>query len=211
MLTQRIVDHLVYAVPDLQTAMDDLEKLLGIRPNFGGYHTAKGTKNAVLNLGNGCYLEILAVDEENKEISSPRWMGVDLIDKPRMTRWCLKSNDLEKDSQTLKKYNPEMGEISGGQRKMSDGNLLAWSMIMPLAAPEVDLIPFMVDWRKSAIHPTEWMEDVCRLVALDFSHPHPEIINPILSEFSPNLIISKGKTARITAHINSPNGVVELR
>jgi len=58
-------DHIVYAVTNLEAAIDEFEKLSGLRPVFGGYHTTKGTKNALVNLGNECYLEILAIDEGN--------------------------------------------------------------------------------------------------------------------------------------------------
>ena len=89
----RKIDHIVYAVPDLSAACDELEELLGVRPIFGGYHDSQGTKNALLNLGNQCYLELLAVDEANTKIEAPRWMGVDLIQHPRITRWAIKSDN----------------------------------------------------------------------------------------------------------------------
>jgi len=59
----------------------------------------------------------MAIDENNEKISAPRWMGIDFIEKTQMTRFALKSENLEKDSAILKKYAAEMGEISGGARK----------------------------------------------------------------------------------------------
>ena len=153
MFQKRKIDHIVYAVPDLEEAIDDLENRLGIRPTFGGYHTTKGTKNALVNLGNACYLEILTTDEKNTSVKAPRWMGVDLAGPPQITRWSLKSNQLEEDSKILQDYRVEMGMIEGGQRKMTDGRLLTWDMILPLAAPRVELMPFMTDWQHSDIHP----------------------------------------------------------
>ncbi|MEL6718114.1 MAG: VOC family protein, partial [Bacteroidota bacterium] len=73
------LDHIVYAVPNLEEAINWFEENAGIQPVFGGYHTTQGTKNALLKIGAQCYLELLAVDKENKEIVSPRWMGIDLI------------------------------------------------------------------------------------------------------------------------------------
>ena len=210
MFSNRKIDHIVYAVPNLETAMNDLEKLLGVRPIFGGYHTLQGTKNAVLNLGNKCYLEIIAIDFENESIQSPRWMGVDFIEIPTITRWCLKSNDLEKDSQVLKKYVAKMGTIQEGQRKMSDGNLLTWKMIMPLASPTVEFIPFMVDWQYSKIHPTEKMPEVCVLKELNFTHPNPQTLKPIFEGLSLNLNIQKGEKVRISLKIKCPNGIVNI-
>ena len=64
----RQIDHIVYTVPNLEKAMDWFTEISGIQPAFGGYHTTQGTKNAVVNLGNSCYLELLAADNENKNI-----------------------------------------------------------------------------------------------------------------------------------------------
>jgi len=102
MMHNRKIDHIVFAVPNLEAAMNEFEELTGIRPAFGGYHTTQGTKNAVVNLGNDCYLEILAADNDNTQIAPPRWMGIDLIESPQITRWSLKSKDLQSDSAVLK-------------------------------------------------------------------------------------------------------------
>jgi hypothetical protein len=55
---------------------------LGVKPVIGGRHLLHGTKNALINLGNQCYLEILAKDEENPTFKGTRWMGIDLITQP---------------------------------------------------------------------------------------------------------------------------------
>ncbi len=45
------VDHLVYAVPDLDRGIAYIEQLLGIRATLGGRHVGRGTHNALLALG----------------------------------------------------------------------------------------------------------------------------------------------------------------
>lgn len=204
------IDHIVYAVTDLEAAMDEFEKLSGLRPVFGGYHTTKGTKNALVNLGNECYLEILAIDQANTAIAPPRWMGIDLVKTSQITRWSLKSNQLRKDSEILQKYHPEMGIIQAGQRKTNTGDTLTWKMILPLATPAVELVPFMTDWQHSAVHPTQNLPQECALIGLSFTHPNSAEIQKIFDELGVNMNIEKGEKMMIKAKIKSPNGIFEI-
>ncbi|MEM6769639.1 MAG: VOC family protein, partial [Bacteroidota bacterium] len=168
------LDHLVYAVPDLQQAVDWFEANTGLRPAIGGRHLHQGTHNAVVNLGKGAYLEVVAPDPDNTSIPPPRWMGVDLITKPRMVRWSLKSNDLAQDAQRLQAVNPALGTIHTGQRKLTTGDLLRWQMTLPLSTPAIDLIPFFLDWTASDFHPTDRMPDQFDCMQIELRHPHPE-------------------------------------
>ncbi len=208
---KRTIDHIVYAVSNLEDAMNTFEEKLGVRPAFGGYHKTKGTKNALLNLSNGCYLELLAVDESNTEILPPRWMGVDVLTKNQITRWALKSETLEGDSSILQQYNSEMGAIVGGARNTADGALLKWEMILPLAKPEVEIVPFMVDWSQSETHPTAVLEDVgCSLVELYGKHPEPEIFDELFKNLEFELKVERGEEVELKMRIKSPMGTIEL-
>ncbi len=206
----RKIDHIVYAVQDLDTAMVWFEQQIGIRPTFGGYHTTQGTKNALIDLGDECYLEILALDSNNIKIKSPRWMGIDHINAPQLTRWSLKSADLKSDSEILKTYRAEMGNIQGGQRKMSDGELLIWQLLMPLPAPKVELIPFMINWQNSKAHPTSQLPKACELISLQFTHPHPTALQEVFKQLHIDTNITAGKEITIKAKIKCPKGLIEI-
>ena len=56
------VDHLIIAVKDLDKAINDYEKILGITPCWKGEHAKLGTKNALFNFEN-TYLELLSPSE----------------------------------------------------------------------------------------------------------------------------------------------------
>lgn len=185
-------------------------KTTGIAPSFGGYHLTQGTKNALVNLGNQCYLEILAADSTNEKITPPRWMGIDLIKNAQVTRWCLKSKDLEKDSEVLKNHQSTLGTIYGGQRKTSTGDLLAWEMILPLASPKVDLLPFMVDWSNSSVHPTDNLPSQCQLLAINFYHPKPKTLQPYFEELGVKHTIKKGNSSLIKLTLETQKGIIEV-
>src|SRR4051812_16806629 len=84
----RATDHLVYASPDLNASIADLFERLGVRATPGGSHPGRGTRNALLGLGPGCYLELIGPDEGQ----TPSWF---LTDEPRLVAWAVREADLE--------------------------------------------------------------------------------------------------------------------
>lgn len=205
------IDHIIYAVQDLNTAILEFEEKLGVRPIFGGYHKSFGTKNALIYLGDSCYLELLAADESNTAIAKPRWMGIDLLQKNQITRWALKSNTLENDSALLKKIDSKMGNIQSGSRNMADGGVLQWDLIMPLPKPQVELVPFMLDWSKSKMHPTNSLPTMdCKLIELYGSHPTPEKFELIFEQLDIDFHIKTSNDIKLTALIKCPKGQIEI-
>ena len=90
------VDHLVYATPDLQMGVDRVQKMLGVRAAAGGQHPGRGTRNALLSLGPGRYLEIIGPDPEQPKPAQPRPFGIDALKAPRLVTWAAKGTDLER-------------------------------------------------------------------------------------------------------------------
>lgn len=83
------VDHLVFATPDLNRGVDEIERLLGIRASAGGPHPGRGTRNALVALGPHTYLEIMAPDPDQPPPSTPRPFGLDLLTHSRLVAWAL--------------------------------------------------------------------------------------------------------------------------
>ena len=195
----------------MDAATAELEKKLGVRPVFGGFHTAFGTTNALVSLGDGCYLELLAKDDTNTEAARPRWMGVDVLQRNQITRWAMKSNQLNADSDILRSNNPKMGSIRSGSRTIANGGLLQWNMIIPLPLPETELLPFMVDWTTSELHPADALPDMgCRLIELYGTHPFPATFETIFDQLDIDFSIKISTEIKLTALIECPNGHVEI-
>jgi len=54
------IDHVILGVDDLDRGVKAFEAATGVKPVYGGKHPG-GTHNALVSLGEGMYLEILAV------------------------------------------------------------------------------------------------------------------------------------------------------
>ena len=82
-----MLDHLVYGTPDVDRTIDDLEALFDVRASPGGRHPGRGTRNALLSLGQDRYLEIIGPDSSQEGFQGPRPFGLDGISQPRLITW----------------------------------------------------------------------------------------------------------------------------
>jgi Glyoxalase-like domain len=60
------IDHVMVGASNLDRAISDFEKATGIHPVFGGKHPGRGTENALVSLGRGTYLELIAPQPDAK-------------------------------------------------------------------------------------------------------------------------------------------------
>ncbi len=89
-----MLDHIVYAVPDLAQAVADLQERLGVRATLGGKHTGRGTHNALLSLSAESYMEVIGPDPDQPPPAMPRPFGIDALTEPRLITWLAKATDL---------------------------------------------------------------------------------------------------------------------
>src|SRR5690348_15816066 len=90
------VDHLVYGVEDLEAGVAELAERLGVRAAAGGKHVGRGTHNALLGLGAGAYLEVIAVDPEQPRPAGALPFGLEGHRLPRLVGWASRTSDIER-------------------------------------------------------------------------------------------------------------------
>ena len=70
------LDHVIVAVSDLETAVDDYQRLLGLELSWRGSHPGGGTANALFRLDN-TYVELLAPESPGPDAELLRfWLDV---------------------------------------------------------------------------------------------------------------------------------------
>ncbi len=205
-----MLDHLVYAVPDLEAACDDLEARLGVRPSPGGQHAGRGTYNALLDLGGKAYIEVIAPDPSQPQPSRPRGFDLDHPAPPRLFTWAAKATDLEQRVATAKAAGYDAGEAQPLSRQRPDGVLLEWMLTVRKGFEAGGLVPFLIDWG-DAPHPSETAAQGCTLVEYHGEHPDSASVAPLLAALGVELRIDEGATAALVATLDTPLGRVELR
>lgn len=206
----RRVDHLVYAVPDLDAAVADLERRLGVRASPGGQHPGRGTRNALIALDADSYLEILAPDPAQPAPAAGRWFGVDPATPARLAGWAAKGSDLARVTASAAARGVQLGPVVAGSRQRPDGVTLQWTLTDPGAASAVALLPFFIDWGESA-HPAATAARGPVLESLRAEHPRPDLAREPLAAIGIALPVEQGPRPALVATLRTVSGVVELR
>ena len=203
------VDHLVYATPDLDASVSELEKRLGVRATTGGQHPGRGTRNALIALGPATYLEIIGPDPDRPVPGTPRNFGIDTLNAPRLVTWAAKATDLAKIASDAAAHGVALGEVRPGSRRRPDGVLLTWTFTSPLTVIADGIVPFFIDWGETP-HPAQSAAKGGTLVALRAEHPDARRVQATLAHLGLGLAVTKGAKPALVATIDSPRGRVQL-
>lgn len=206
-----VPDHLVLAARDLDAGARWLEARLGVPLLGGGKHVAMGTHNRLLGLGEGFYLELIAVDPAAATPSHPRWFGLDHperlpADRPRLIHWVARSVALEQEAAACL-HDP------GAILAMARGDY-RWRITVPRAGhlPGEGLLPTLIQW-DVPLHPSQALADCgCRLMKLEAFHPAPEGLRPSLRALGlgDRIDLHVGDPVELVGYIKTPRGLVEL-
>lgn len=204
------VDHLVYATPELQVGIDQIERVLGVRATPGGQHPGRGTRNALLSLGPGTYLEIIGPDPEQPDPAQPRPFGIDDLNEPRLVTWAAKGTNLERRASDAERGGVKLGEVISGSRRRADGVVLSWRYTDPRTVVAGGMVPFLIDWGRTP-HPASTAAPGASLIGLRAEYPEPEPLRKVLRNLGLDLLVQPGPRATLIATVSSPRGRVELR
>ena len=206
-----MIDHIVFATPDIDGTVDELAKRLGVLATAGGRHPGIGTRNALLGLGGGAYLEIIGVDREaDARPDGARPFGLDHIGEPRLATWAAGATGIEECAARAREAGYDPGPVQPMSRRRPDGVELQWRLTPP-SAEAVDLVPFRIDWGDGVAHPSTTSAGGCRLVRFSGEHPEPEAVVAALTALGVELDVKPAATPALLAVIEGPAGAVELR
>ena len=180
-----LIDHLVYAVPDLPAAVAEMEERFGVGARAGGKHIGLGTHNALLALGPGTYLEIIAPDPEQPEPSVPRPFGVDDVSRGGLVTWALACDDIDAAVAGVRSRGYDPGEVVDGRRTGPTGTVLRWRLTA--SSTGGGLVPFLISWGNT-------------------EHPDPSSLAPLFTALGADVEIRPAAAAALVARLSGPNG-----
>ena len=201
------IDHLVWAAPDLERAIDELHARTGQRALVGGAHPGAGTRNAVLGLGRRAYLEILAPDPAQAAVATPA-AELSKLAGPVLHTFAVATDRLDRVAVKLERAGLPHAGVIPMSRRLPTGRLVRWRLLIPAGHAYGPLVPFFIDWGDNP-HPADDAGDDCRLTQLSLSHPEAWSLRPLLEKLDVEVDVQAGETA-ITAQLETPAGSVRL-
>jgi hypothetical protein len=199
------IDHLLVASPSLAAGQDYLAERFGVEPVFGGSHPRQGTCNALLALGEHCYLEVFAPDPAQPANRIADFLHT--LAAPTLLWWAVRVEQVTSVTPLLQRAGvPVAAETAGARELPGEGGTLRWNLLLPGSSPAGNAVPFFIAWSSLTEHPSTVMATDIRLRSLCVNAPG-ELL-PRLT--APGLITRSAGEPSLEAAFDTPHGVVTL-
>ena len=139
------IDHVVFAVPDLDAAADRFRRDHGLDSTPGGRHPGWGTANRIVPLGHD-YIELIAVEDEAVAAGTPFGRAV-LERAHRGGGWLaisVSTGDLDAVAGRLGL------DVTAGARERPDGTEVRWRSAGLEDPRREPFLPFFISWEGAA-------------------------------------------------------------
>jgi len=199
------VDHLVYACPELGSAVERIAALTGVRAAYGGRHPGLGTHNALLSLGPRTYLEIIAPDPYQPRPAGPRPFGLDDLSAGALRAWAAAPDDLDVTLQRCRAAGFGYGPVVARRRRTAEGHDLVWRMTESSSLAGDGVVPFLIDWAGSP-HPAESAPGGVTLAEFRLSSSDPGRLSARLRILGLDLPVEAADRPALRAILTGPGG-----
>jgi hypothetical protein len=191
---------------DLHAAMREFARKTGVRPQFGGVHPGRGTENAVVSLGDGRYVEIIAPDPAQHGVKG---FAADLAKLRRVTPlgWAVGTDNAEALRSTLRRRGFHPSRPSPGSRQRPDGVRLAW-VTFDIPGTEGAVAPFFIQWRNAKDHPSRTAPVGCQLTDLQLQTRRTEPLKRLVALLRLPAHVVERASSRIVVTLDCPAGRV---
>jgi hypothetical protein len=207
-----LLDHVLLGCDDLDRGIDFVEQHTGVRAAFGGVHPGRGTRNALLSLGERRYLEVIAPDPKQDRIeqfAQKQVTQLKQLSSPRLIGWAAHPGDLEKFSAHLREAGISFDGPRPGSRQRLDGNLLQWKTLN-LKDDKDGLLPFFIEWSASSLHPSADAPKGCKITHFGAATPGSNELTKIVTQLQLDLPVLINDKPVLRTTIVGPRGKLTL-
>src|SRR6266853_1582902 len=198
-----LLDHILLGCNDLDKGIEFVQEGTGVLPAIGGVHPGRGTRNALLSLGEHRYLEIIAPDPAQSEIA--HFPQIRSMTEPRLIGWAVHPPDIAAIAKQLRENKVEFTGPADGSRKRPDGRVLNWKTIN-LADDRHGLLPFFIEWSADSVHPSKDALSRCSLDYFEILSDDPEELSSALKRIGLDVPVQRSDKTRLRALITGPKG-----
>jgi catechol 2,3-dioxygenase-like lactoylglutathione lyase family enzyme len=207
-----MLDHIILGCNDLDRGIAFVEDHVGVRAVVGGRHPGRGTKNALLSLGERHYLEIMAPDPQATAVepsAAEPLAALKMLTAPKLVTWAVHNSDI---NALAKKFRDEGIEIRGpypGSRTRPDGRVLRWTSFS-LVEDHHGLLPFFIEWSAGSVHPSSDAPGGCSIQRFGAADADPAALMRAFQRIGIETHVERSDKPQLHVEIASAKGVMEL-
>jgi len=200
-------DHMLLGCGDLDKGIDFVEQHLGARATLGGVHPGRGSRNALLSLGERRYLEIIAPDPQQPRNSDVRQLY--RIESPMLIGWAAHVDDVEAVVKRLTAAGIAFEPVRPGARQRPSGQTLRWKALS-LRDDAGGLLPFFIEWSKDSMHPSVDAPAGGRIERFELASPRAEELHSLATKLGLDVNVANAPQAVLRASLKGPKGTLSL-
>lgn len=203
-----LLDHILLGCNDLDAGIAFVEERTGVRAVFGGVHPGRGTRNALVSLGEQHYLEVIAPDPGQDSVQpfvARQLATLKDLKTPRLIGWAVHPGDVESLAKKLREAGIATEGPTPGSRTRPDGRVLKWKSLV-LADDRQGTLPFFIEWSADSAHPSVDAPGGCRLEHFAVAGPDPAELAQTLHRLGIDAPVERGEKPQLRARIAGPKG-----
>lgn len=202
------LDHLMWEELRLSEGERRFAALTGVTPAFGGNHPDMGTHNSLLSLGQGKYLEIIALDPAHLKAAN---LSEETLSNftPGLFAFGVRTYDLARVGQLVSAGGLKVSDVHSISRQSPDGRMLRWQTVVVEGHDFGAFIPFFT-LCGDMVHPSETAPKGCDLLEFSVGHPQHRQLSELYAALKINVPVLESEQPQLRAVLSTPKGKVVL-
>jgi hypothetical protein len=202
------LDHILWAAPDLSEGEKIIADLTGVAPARGGSHPGLGTRNSLMGLDLGSYLEIISPDPA-QDLKGNRGGRIAALPRAGVMTFAIATDEIESLAAAAQREGLTVQGPVAMHRARPDGVRLDWTILYLEDSRFGEAIPFVIDWGASP-HPSESVPAGCQLREFVVLHPEAEALARIYAALEIPVPVKRAPYPGFIAELSAANGDIVL-